>query len=179
MCGLRSGRWVTVLRLVVENVSGFAVERPADGIERIESDATDFAGLQQRHVGQSDADFFGQLRERHFSLHQQQIQVHLDRHWSDHRFGVGPVLCTQAKNLCQQEYQERGKQQRPVHVISEQRQEPPRWDQLKEGLHTLVFEVPEEGAKKDAGERVDLEAGMAKLTFSRSAFKVTIPTTSQ
>ncbi len=44
------------IRNVIENVTGLAVERRADGVEGAESDALDLTGFQERQVGHGYSD---------------------------------------------------------------------------------------------------------------------------
>src|SRR6056297_833969 len=80
--------WVSMWTIgdVLEQVARLAVQRPADGFERAETDRLDLAGLEQRQVGHRNAHALRQFRQRHFFPGQLDIEVDADAHF------VSPAL---------------------------------------------------------------------------------------
>src|SRR5579862_1642999 len=71
---------VAVFRLVFDDVSGLAIQRPADRFQGREADAADLAGFQQGEIGFGDADGARQHVGAHAAPGHHHVEGENDRH---------------------------------------------------------------------------------------------------
>src|SRR5215469_12340874 len=73
---------------VFQDVAGLAVERLAYPFQRLETHASDLAGLQERDILFGDADALGQFLRAHLARGQHDIEVNYDGHLRSHDLAV-------------------------------------------------------------------------------------------
>src|SRR5215472_17483617 len=63
-----------------QNVAGLPIERDADAFERVETNASHLAGLEQRYVLLGDANAFRQFLRAHLAAGEHDVEIDDDRH---------------------------------------------------------------------------------------------------
>ena len=71
---------VALFRAVLQQITGLAIQRFAQGIQRAEPHRLGFSGFQNGQVLLADTDHAGQLVGFHISSRQHDVEIYLNRH---------------------------------------------------------------------------------------------------